>query len=76
MKKTSIAVLVLIVMALASGCLPPPRAVYVASPTPGTVYVTTPAPNPVYFTRDPAPRRVVVRVAAPPPPRVRVHVTH
>ena len=65
MKKSLIVALVLIAVALASGCIPPP----------GAVHVSSPAPRAVYVRPAPPPRRVVVRVNAPtPPPPPRVHV--
>jgi hypothetical protein len=73
MKKSLMAALVLVVMALASGCMPPPpQAVYVA-PAVRPVYVA--APRPVYVAPAPVYRRtVVVTPAPPPPPRGRVVV--
>jgi uncharacterized lipoprotein YajG len=57
---------VLVALALMAGCmLPPDRVVYAHHPQ--AVY-------PVYVRPSPAPRRVVVRVHAPPPPRARVHI--
>jgi len=65
MKEFLVAWLMLVLMAMAGGCIVRP---------PQRVYVTTSAPRAVYVRPAPAPPRVVVRVTAPPPPRARVHV--